>query len=609
VATYYVDNTAIGASDSNVGSTTSPFLTLAKANTVAVTGDTVFVRPGIYREQLTCKNNGVSWRASAKGVYIYGCVVVTGAWSATGTNAFSVSYPTSTVPLVVMVDTIPYTQATSATTTSANQFYYDSGTGTLYVDMGGTDPTGHSVEAGKLSTGISLLNITDCLIEGFSVYTSNGYGILIQGGGNHTVLSNEVLGHPSGGIRLQPLSPQLFTPTDNGVGGTLSGGTYSYQVSAIVGGQETLPSFALSVTVAAGHSVQVQWSKIPTAASFNIYARTPGGLTLLTNVANAFGAGFPTFIDDGSFTPDGTTIPPTSTNIGLTPCYVQDNEVWRVLSHGIYLYGAGGNFIRGNHCHHNVFHGIALLNGSNGNTVEFNVCHQNSKGNRTANGIQADNFGAGTAGSSSNIIQYNRCFHNEDSGISIYSGSNNCIVRRNICYLNGDHGIDNSNATNCHIINNLAYGNVTAGINAEGNSTGIRMYNNISMDNGIQSPRTSSNYRIDNVANTDAEFDYNLSYLTVPAASQPGGSGLSNSEITWGLTNYKTFAAFRAAVPTYMTHGLAADPKFGDIPGEIFELDTSSPAIGMATATAPDFLATDFYGKPVGTPPSAGPFG
>lgn len=607
MATYYVDNQAIGASDSNVGSTSSPYLTLAYANTIANSGDTVFVRPGVYREQLTCKNSGVSWRAAAKGVYIYGSVVVLGSWSATGTNAFVISYTTTTSPLVVIVNNVPFTLAGSATTTSANQFYYDSAGHNLYVDIGGTDPTGMTVEASNLSTGISLLNVTGCLVEGFSIYASNGYGIFIQGGGGHTVRSNEVMGHPSGGIRLQPQSPQLFTPTDNGAGGTLAAGTYAYQVSAIISGQETLPSFSLSVTIATNHTVQMQWSKIPSATSFNIYARSVAGKTLLTNIANSFGVGFPTFVDDGSLTPNGVTIPPTTSLVGLTACTIADNEVWRNLSHGIYMYGASGCFIRGNRSHHNTFHGIALLNGSNGNTVECNVCYQNSKGNRTANGIQADNFGAGTSGSSNNIIQYNRCFRNEDSGISIYSGSDNCIVRGNISYLNGDHGIDNLNALNCHMINNLCYKNVSAGLNSEGSSMGIRMYNNISMDNGIQSPRSSGNYRVDPTANADAQLDNNLSFLTVAAASQPGGAGITNCEMTWGNTTYKTFALFKFAQPSQMVHGVAGNPLFAALAQQDFHLLTGSPAIGLGSASAPDYAANDFFGTPRATPSNAGP--
>jgi parallel beta-helix repeat protein len=273
------------------------------------------------------------------------------------------------------------------------------------------------------------------------------------------------------------------------------------------------------------------------------------------------------------------------------------------------MYGASGCLITGNHCHHNVFHGVALLNGSANNTVEFNVCHSNSKGNRTANGIQADSFGTGTPGSPGNIIQFNRVFRNEDSGISIYNGSHDCIVRNNLSYLNGDHGIDNFNSQNCHMINNTAYDNVSAGLNSEGTSQGIRMYNNISMDNGIDSPRTSGNYRVDATANTDAQVDYNLSFLTVPATNQAGGPGLSNCEMTWGTTTYKTFALFRTAVPTQMAHGIAANPKFDSLVNPDFRLQSNSPAIGMGSASAPDFSSTDFLGNAADSPPSAGYIG
>lgn len=607
MVTYYVDNAAIGASDANTGSATAPFLTLGQANTVAVSGDTVLVRPGTYREQVTCKTNSVVWRATGPGVYIRATVAISGAWSSTSTNAWSIAYATTTNPTVVLVDNVPYTAAASSTTTTANQFFYDSAGNTLYVDMGGPSPSGHAVEAGKLSECFSLNNITGCTIEGFNLWGSNGYAIYMQGGGGHTFRSNNVLGHPSAGIKLTAISPQLFTPTDNGAGGTLSAGTYGYLVTAIIGGNESLPSSEQTITVAANHTIQLQWSKIPSATSFNVYGRTPTGETLITNLANSFGSGFPTWVDDGSLTPNGITSAPVSSNVAISPCTIEGNEVWRNLSHGIYMYAAAGCAIRGNHCHHNAFHGIAIFNGSNNNTVEFNVCYQNVKGNRTANGIQVSNFGSGSSGSTGNIVQYNRCFRNEDSGISIYNGSSGCIVRRNISYLNGDHGIDNLDSPNCHMSNNMCYGNVTAGLNSEGTSQGIRMFNNISMDNGVQSPRSTGNYRIDQTANADAQLDYNLSFLTVPAASQPGGTGISNAEITWGTTKYNTFADFTAAVSGQMTHGISANPQFVAISNANFHLASTSPGMHLGTTSAPDFAVNDFYGNASATPPNAGP--
>ena len=605
MATYYVDQSAIGASDSNVGSKDFPFLTLAKANTAAVSGDTVVVAPGLYREQVACKNSGVSWKASAPGVKVYGTVLASGSWSSTGTAAYSLSYTAGTTPLCVLVDGEPYMAAGSATTTTAKQFYYDSSGHVLYVDMGGTNPTGHAVEVANTSGGFVLSALTNCRIEGFKIFGSSGYGIRVQGGGNHTIVYNEVLGHASGGIRIEPVTPQLFSPADAGAGGSLSGGTYAYVVTAVVGGNETLPSFERTVTVAAGRQVQVQWSNVTGATSYNVYGRGSGSETLLTTVAPP-GSGFPTWIDDGSATPDGTTTVPTSTLASVSPCTIEGNNVWRNLSHGIYLYAASGCLIRGNRSHHNSFHGVALLNGSTGNTVEFNRCYSNSKGNRTANGIQCDNFGGSTPGSSNNILQRNRCFRNEDSGISIYNGSNGCIVRDNILYLNGDHGIDNLNSQNCHMINNVVYGNVTAGLNSEGASQGIRMFNNISMDNGVNSPRTSGNYRVDGTANQDAQTDHNLSYLSVPAASQTGGG--NNTEITWGTVGYYTLDSFRSAISGQQTNSKAKKPQFTNLATYDFTLKASSPARALGTASAPDYSSTDFKGKAMGSTPNAGPF-
>jgi hypothetical protein len=223
-----------------------------------------------------------------------------------------------------------------------------------------------------------------------------------------------------------------------------------------------------------------------------------------------------------------------------------------------------------------------------------------------ANGIQCDAFGAGTPGSQRNLIQHNRCFYNDDSGISIYNGSNDCIVRRNISFGNGDHGFDNFNATNAHFIGNTSYGNVAAGFNSEGGSTGVRMFNNISQDNGVNSPRTSSNYRVDPTVTVDAQVDNNVSWLTVPAASQVGGLGLTNCEITWGNTNYLTLAAFRTAQPGQMAAGISGDPVFTDPANGVFSPGAGSSAAAIGTTSAPDHIAADFYGTDSGSTPDAG---
>jgi hypothetical protein len=57
-ATYVVDQRAPNAADTNPGTREAPFKTLAKACEVARAGDTVLIRPGIYRESLIPRNSG-----------------------------------------------------------------------------------------------------------------------------------------------------------------------------------------------------------------------------------------------------------------------------------------------------------------------------------------------------------------------------------------------------------------------------------------------------------------------------------------------------------------------------------------------------------------------
>ena len=347
-------------------------------------------------------------------------------------------------------------------------------------------------------------------------------------------------------------------------------------------------------TIPSLNNVTVQGFKVAnTSTGYGIAIQGGGGHKVLYNkVTNC--------------TSGGIRLQPTSGLMGA--CIIEGNEVYANGSHGIYLFTANAVQVRGNNCHHNALHGIALINDSNDNVVEFNRSYNNSNGTRTANGIQCDNFGTGTPGSKRNLIQHNILFRNDDSGLSIYNGSDDCIVRRNISYLNGDHGFDNSSANNCHFIGNTAYGNVTAGFNSEGTSTNTRMYNNIAMDNGVASPRTSGNYRCDPSANATALVDYNLSYLTVPAASQPVVGGQTNAEMVWGNTNYQTLAAFKTAVPSQMVNGLAGDPLFASIARSDYRTSPGSPARNAGYNGAVDHQARDFSGNLSGTTPDCGAF-
>ncbi len=81
---YHVAQNVPGASDLNPGTEQAPFLTISKAATVAVAGDTVFVHGGIYRETITPVNSGTAGNLIVYMPYENEKVTVSGADVITG---------------------------------------------------------------------------------------------------------------------------------------------------------------------------------------------------------------------------------------------------------------------------------------------------------------------------------------------------------------------------------------------------------------------------------------------------------------------------------------------------------------------------------------------
>lgn len=103
-----------------------------------------------------------------------------------------------------------------------------------------------------------------------------------------------------------PPAPASSTAT---TGGTLADATYSYRVTAVINGFETLPSVAKTQATSGGgtSTVTVNWTTIAASApysgatSFKVYGRT-GGAQLLMATVNMPTT---TFTDNGSVTPSG----------------------------------------------------------------------------------------------------------------------------------------------------------------------------------------------------------------------------------------------------------------------------------------------------------------
>jgi parallel beta-helix repeat protein len=236
-----------------------------------------------------------------------------------------------------------------------------------------------------------------------------------------------------------------------------------------------------------------------------------------------------------------------------------------LASYGIRLGHVTNSLVRNNTVHHNTNAGIALVDGSSGNTIKANESFLNAQGfQRAASGIRL--FAAPR-----NIIAGNFVHDNEDSGIDSDSGANDTLVN-NIVYRNGDHGIDDSKAPGTRIIANTVYRNTTSGINVEGNSTGVTIANNISVDNGINSPRSRGNILVDASSTPGTTMDFDLVYLSTP-----------DKLIVWGSSSYMSLAAFRSATGRE-AHGIQADPKWIDAPAGNFHLRSGSPAIDAANS-------------------------
>jgi parallel beta-helix repeat protein len=245
---------------------------------------------------------------------------------------------------------------------------------------------------------------------------------------------------------------------------------------------------------------------------------------------------------------------------------------------GISLTNVTDSVVDGNTVTHNSNYGIYLVQSTGvevaGNELAFNA----KQFSRAASGIRLHS-------SPGNTISRNVSHDNEDSGIELVTGSDGNLVVDNVCYGNGDHGIDNLDARNQRIVANSVYRNVTAGINAEGGSTGAVLANNISVDNGIDSPRTKGNIRVDAQSTAGTSIDYDLVHLRT-----------AGTAVVWGSSFYSSLGAMRAATGQE-PHGVEADPGWLDAAAGDLHLTAGSPAIDSANSGASGQTQTDADGS------------
>jgi parallel beta-helix repeat protein len=361
------------------------------------------------------------------------------------------------------------------------------------------------------------------------------------------------------GTQTQPFCT-ISQGASRAIGGdtvTVKAGTYSEQVTARSG----IAGAPVTFQAASGESVTV------TGQRYGFYVSGRSHVTIKGfNVADTVSDGFhvssgSSFIKvlDNRVTSAGTPIDARAKGISVT----DSNDV----------------LVQGNVAFDNSSYGIYLVN-STRSTINANESALNAEvSSRKASGIRVHS-------SSGNTISNNWTAHNEDSGIELVTGSSDNLVVNNVSHDNGDHGIDNLASPNQRIIGNTVLENVTAGINAEGSSTGTTMANNISVDNAINGPRTRGNLRVDSTSTLGSSIDYDLVWLRVPGTM-----------IVWGSTSYSSKASF-TTVTSQETHGIEADPRFKDLPARNLRLAANSPAIDSANSGVSGQFATGIEGNP-----------
>ena len=346
--------------------------------------------------------------------------------------------------------------------------------------------------------------------------------------------------------------------------------TIGAAASKVVAGQ--------TVQVAAGsYPEDVTISKPGTASAPIVFTAAAGATVTVSGQLHGFTVTNATWITINGFTVTGTTgngiFVSGSSNITISANHVSFAGLPEAgkTSSGILLKSNTTNsLVVGNTADHNSYAGIEVNGGSTGNEVRGNVTFRNAQQyQRAAPGIRVYQ-------APGNTIDGNVSHDNEDSGIEAYTGSNGTLIYNNVSYNNGDHGIDDLSCTGQRIIGNTVFHNVTAGINLEGpagaGSTGGTIANNISVDNGIGSPRTHSNIRVDNQSTSGTTVDSNVVYLS---------GGVSDVMLIWNSVSYNSLAAFQAATGQE-AHGIQADPKWRSPASGDFHLLAGSPAIDSA---------------------------
>ncbi len=221
-ATYYVDAANPSATDGGSGSVSVPYKTIQAAVTARATaGNTIIVKPSVYRETVTFPAAGSSGsrivlQSSAPGVIINGSDDFSGVnkWVNIAGNVYLAS-SVNWVPGQVFKNGARLASSASAPSSlPSNSYRYVAGIG-LYVNVGGGNPGSQTLEVGRRANGLvigqSYITIdgvkvtqtddkavsippspTGVIVQNCTVTFANKFGIQVDGGTSVSLIKNVV---------------------------------------------------------------------------------------------------------------------------------------------------------------------------------------------------------------------------------------------------------------------------------------------------------------------------------------------------------------------------------------------------------------------------------
>ncbi|HKQ58076.1 MAG TPA: PKD domain-containing protein [Candidatus Eisenbacteria bacterium] len=209
-ATFYVDAASPNCSPNGPGTEAQPYCTIQDAvNRRAAAGNTILVKPGVYRERVDIRASGstgspIVIRAAGPGVVLDEADDISDPtdWEPAGGTLWVTDEVTGR-PAQVFANGARLADSTaSAQPLPPGAFTWVPGQG-LYVNLGGPAPGEVQIEVGARLYGFNMVGRSWITIDGFTIRHAESRGVYLQGGcTNVTVANNQIQLSDESGIQV-----------------------------------------------------------------------------------------------------------------------------------------------------------------------------------------------------------------------------------------------------------------------------------------------------------------------------------------------------------------------------------------------------------------------